>query len=461
MGLWRRAAGAGAHVEASSVGGAEAGVLDAPRASAPAMEKTGAPVFGARNLGLAATLFVAALVTLITLQARLGIPPLGVSSAPHYLYQAESFLRGRWDLTPPAPLHDTIQVGGKTYMVYPPFPALLMLPFVALFGAQTSDIFITTVISALNLPLLYLLLEQARVNGLTARSQRDNLIISLLLYFGSINLYLSLGGEVWFTAQIICLTCGLGSLLLALRRHYGWSAALLACAFFTRGTMALGFPLVIYLAWQDAGVEPALERFACSLWRRRPDWRAVPWRRLAPPGAVICGALALFLLRNALVFGSPFESGYGIQNQQDYPQITHGVYSLAYVSRNLLVEFFTFPHITFAGPFAITPQIDLIGVGIGMSVFATTPLFLLLFAHPGRFNGLRLALQITVALIVSETLLYATTGWYQFGSRYLFDAYPFAFLLLAMTRRRIDWLFIALGLFGLMINVAGAGQFWM
>ena len=419
-----------------------------------------APVFSRRNLIMAGALFCFALFTLVSLQLLFKISPLGISAAPHYIYQAESFLHGRWDLTPPGPLWDSIQLHGKTYIVYPPFPALVMLPFVAIFGAHTSDIFIATLIAALNLPLMYLLFEQVRFNGLTARSSKENLVISLLLYFGSINLFLSLGGEVWFTAQVICLAGALASLLLAFRRRYGWSAVLLGCAFFTRATLALGFPLILYLAWQDAGSDAAFERFARSLWLRRPDWKDIPWRRLIPPATVFVALVALYLLRNTLEFGSPLESGFGIQTQQRYPQITHGMFSIYYLPRNLVANFFDFPHVTFANPFALAPHISMLNGGVGVSVFLTTPLFLFLFTKNSRISGLRVALHITVALIVIETLLFSGTGWYQFGARYLFDAYPFAFLLLALNERRVDWRFIALGLVALPINFLGAYQFW-
>ncbi len=435
----------------------------APATSLDAAQAT-APVFHRRNVLLAIVLFVAALMTLLTLQAICGIAPFGVSAAPHYIYQAESFLQGRWNLVAPGPIFDTIHLHGKVYMVYPPFPALVMLPFVALFGAQTSDIFITAAVSALNLPLLYLLFEQARVNGLSRRTHRENLILALLLYFGSINLYLSLSGEVWFTAQILGLTCALASLLLALRRHFGWSAALMSCAFLSRGTLALGFPLILYLAWQNGGGAAELQRFARSVWRRIPDWwrlpHQIPWARLLPPLAVFAVAIALFLLRNALIFGSPLESGYDLMNQQNYPQITHGLYSLAYLKQNLVAEFFDFPRVTFANQYDLAPTINLVGDGMGLSVFLTTPLFLFLFARNQRFSSLRVALSLTIGLCVIQALLFCATGYYQFGARYLFDAYPFAFLLLALNERRVDWRFIALGVFGLVINALGARQFW-
>lgn len=434
--------------------------VQTPLVDTPTTPVAGAPLLNSRNVRMSVVLFCAALLTLFALQLVIGISPFGVSPAPHYIYQAMSFLHGRWYLTPPEPLFDTIRLHGKVYAVYPPFPALVMLPFVALFGAHTSDILITAVLSALNLPLLYLLFEQAQLNGLTRRSPRENLIISMLLYFGSINLYLSLGGEVWFTAQIICMTCALMSLLLAFRRHFGWSAALLGCAFFSRGTMALGFPLMLYLAWQDGGSEPALEQFARSIRRRCPEWSAIPWSRLAAPLAVCVGMVALFLLRNTLEFGSPLESGFGIQMRQNYPGITHGLYSLAYVPRNLMVNFFDFPRVTFANPYALNPILNLVGDGMGISVFVTTPLFLFLFSKNTRISPLRIALHLTIALFVIETLLYSWTGYNQFGARYLFDAYPFAFLLLALNERRVDWRFVLLGLFALPINAMGARQIW-
>jgi hypothetical protein len=57
-------------------------------------------------------------------------------------------------------------------------------------------------------------------------------------------------------------------------------------------------------------------------------------------------------------------------------------------------------------------------------------------------------------------LLFHASGWYQFGARYLFDGYAYAFLLLALTDVRVDWRFALLGILGVIINVLGAHQFW-
>ena len=53
------------------------------------------PVFGKRNLIIVASLFVAAFLSIIASEIAFHIPILGDSNAPHYVYQAESFLHGR------------------------------------------------------------------------------------------------------------------------------------------------------------------------------------------------------------------------------------------------------------------------------------------------------------------------------------------------------------------------------
>lgn len=419
-----------------------------------------------RNLIVAAVLFCCALLSLIGVEQILhsvaghAPGPFAVSRTPTLIWQANAFLHGRWDLQVSPKNTDIVVLHGKTYTIFPPFPALLLLPFVAIFGLQTSDVFFTSVCSALLLSFLFLLFEQVRANGLTHRSWRANALIAVLFYFGSIALWLSLGGELWFTAQVVAVMMTALSLLLAFRRHYGWSAVALACAFFSRGTLLVAFPFLFYLAWEDAGRDQLLERFAVSLWRRKPDWHAVPWRRLAAPAAVAMAMVVLFMLHNALLFGSPFESGYGIIIQQRYPGVKHGVFSLYYFPRDLLANFFTFPQVSFANPYNLRPTIDMVNGGNGLSVFFTTPLFLFLFWRNRAFSRPRAALWVTLGLMTVQILLFHWTGWITFGARYLFEAYPYAFVLLVLNEVRVDWRFVALGALGILINVAGAYQFW-
>lgn len=415
---------------------------------------------GRRSWIVAGALFCVALLSLLAFQSSFHIAPFGTSSAPHFVYQADAFLHGRWNISLPATVTDVVVINGKNYIVYPPFPALLLLPFVAIWGTATSDIFFTAVCSALSLSLLYLLFEQARANGLTRRNWLENAVIAALCYYGSITLWLSVGGEVWFTAHIVAAMMTLLSLLLGFRRRYTWSALALAGAFFSRGTLAAGFPLMLYLAWEDGGQARLLPRFARSLWRRRPDWSAVPWRRLAGPVAVTIAVVVLYCVHNALLFGSPLESGYIFTIRQHYQQITQGVFNIAYVPSNIILNFFSFPRVIMRGPFDRHPVVDMLNGGYGISVFFTTPLFLLLFWRNRTFSWLRTALWITIGLIVVQVLLFAAAGWLQFGARYLYEAYPYAFLLLVLNEVRLDWRFALLGVLGIAFNELGALQFW-
>lgn len=409
---------------------------------------------------MAGGLFFVALLSLLAFQSSFHIAHFGTSSAPHFVYQADAFLHGRWNINLPADVTDVVAINGKNYIIYPLFPALVFVPFVAIWGLATSDIFFTVVCSAISLSLLYLLFEQVRANGLTRRNWLENACIAALCYYGSITLWLSVGGEIWLTAHIVAVMMTLLSLLLGFRRHYTWSALALAGAFFSRGTLLAGFPLMLYLAWEDGGQPQLLPRFVRSLWRRRPDWSAVPWRRLAGPVAVTVAAAALYLAHNALLFGSPLESGYTFNIQQHYPEITQGVFNIAYVPGNIVLNFLSFPRVVMQGPFDRHPVVDMLNGGYGISVFFTTPLFLLLFSRNRTFSWLRAALWITIGLIVVQVLFFAAAGWLQFGARYLYEAYPYGFLLLVLNEVRLDWRFAVLGVLGIAFNELGALQFW-
>jgi hypothetical protein len=91
-----------------------------------------AEVFGRRNLIVVAVLFITALGVALLVEWLSGANISRISAQPQYIYQAESFLHGRWDLDLPAWWTDIVVLHGKHYIVYPPFPALLMMPFVAI-----------------------------------------------------------------------------------------------------------------------------------------------------------------------------------------------------------------------------------------------------------------------------------------------------------------------------------------
>ena len=436
------------------------GVLDggtAPlRTSAGARSRT----LTRTNAGIAAGLFVLALGVFFALQHAFGINSVGVSDAPHWLYQASAFLHGRWNVNLPTSVTDIRSWHGKDYLFYPPLPALVLMPLVAIWGLHTSDVLFTAVMSALNLSLLFLIFEQARTNGLSRRATWENVVWAILLYFGSIFLWLSLGGRVWFTSQMVTVTFVLLALWAALAHHYALGALCLGLAVLGRAPVVVTFIYIFYLAWEDAGRQPLLGRFLRSLWQRRPDWRAVPWQRILPVVGLCLAAVAAYAFRDYAMYGSPTETGYALTLKQDFPNFHGGVLSLTYMPTNFFEYFFTFPHVTVLSAIAGHLKVDMLNGSQTVGVFVTTPMFLLLFARNHTRKAIRAMLWLPIVLFLLSVLAFFANGYSEFGSRYLLEVYPFAFLMLVLSEVRTDWRVILLGAIAIAINVAGAYQFW-
>ncbi len=175
------------------------------------------------------------------------------SKAPHFVWQAEAFLHGQLALTSQPPnLNDWVFIpndhGGHWYVSFPPFPAVLMMPFVALFGLGFNDTVFTLAFAALNVALLYRLLRtlaETGEEGKDAKPASDHAWLSLLFGFGSLTWSCGIRGEVWFTAETIGVTLTLCYLLASCCRHPLLAGLFLACATITRTPLA--FSIVFFL----------------------------------------------------------------------------------------------------------------------------------------------------------------------------------------------------------------------
>jgi len=132
------------------------------------------------------------------------------SLAPHFVYLAESFLHGHLDLVHiPAPLYDLTPFEGRWYVSFPPLPALLMLPLVALRGLAVSDIAFSVVVGALNVALVYAVLARSgigdRRSGIGER--RAGIWLCALMGLGTPLWYCAALGSVWYTAHVVAVTC--------------------------------------------------------------------------------------------------------------------------------------------------------------------------------------------------------------------------------------------------------------
>ena len=369
------------------------------------------------------------------------------SHAPHFIYQADAWLHGQLHLrVHPPDENDWARVGDRWYVSFPPGPALLMLPGVALFGFEYVDVSFTVAFAALNVLLFFLLLERLRTAGDSPRSRGENAGLALLFAFGTVAFSCSVRGEVWFTAEVLGVT-GTCLYLLAAHRAAHPMLAGAAWSFATLTRTPLAFSIVFFAAEVIAGGGTLSEGA-----RRLDTWRdPARWRKVALFAAGALPLLAFAGYANWARFGSPTDFGHAHfwNNRVNADIRRYGLFSLHYLERQLHAAFTRMPRVE-NGHITYHPD--------GMSIFITTPLFALLL-WPRARPRLHLPLWLTVAATALPGFLYQNTGYVQFGYRFSLDYTPYLFLLLAVGARPMTWGFWALGLWGVAVNAWGALAF--
>jgi len=370
------------------------------------------------------------------------------SFAPHFVYQADAFLHGQLALTVQPPnFEDWARVADAWYVSFPPFPAVLMMPFVAIAGFQLNDVLFTVFFAGLNVALFFLVLELLRKGGDSARSQRENVWLALLFAFGTVNFYCSLRGEVWFTAEVIGVTMTCLYVLAAYRaRHPALAGLFFGAATLTRTPLLFsGIYFALELLMPNGKWEPE------ALRENRQELVGKGLRFLAP--AVAMGIP--MALMNYVRFGSFTDFGHDklFNNRVNADIQKWGLFNYHYLERNLHAAFTRLPVL------GSQPNQPPIGFDFdGMSLFVTTPLFILLL-WPLVKPRLHRLLWATVGLVAVPGFFYQNTGWRQFGFRFSLDYTPYLFMLLAIGGRRFNNWFWALGLAGVAVGIWGAIAF--
>ncbi len=352
--------------------------------------------------------------------------PRGVSPFPYYGYLADAFLHAQTSLRlRPPDVHDLSVVDGKTYLYWGPLPALLLLPFVALWGVRFSDVGFTVVLGALDVALVAALLRAA-VAGRWLRLDRVRRGALVACFaFGSVHCTLAPFGRVWFTGQLVGFAA-LGLAYLAAIRMRGALGALLA-------GLALSAALATRTHLILAGVWPAWALLSRATGARR---RAAVLGAGALP---VLATLALLGLYDQARFGSILESGIRFHRMGGAfveAHARHGLFSLHYLPRNVFYELLTYP---------LVPGFESLQGG---GLFWMTPLFLAAFwARRGPPGSVR-ALVVSILLTAVPILLVMGTGYVQWGPRYTLDFTVPLILLTAMglSRWRPRSIAVALGL---------------
>jgi hypothetical protein len=349
-----------------------------------------------------------------------------------FFYLAEAFLQGRtYLLFQPGP-YDVIIVDGRFFVPFAPFPAIALMPVVAILGAVTADQVesgINAALAAAGVGMGWWMVGRMGVKGLTDRAW-----LTVLFGFSTQVIWITTRGGVWHTGQLIATILTFACLIELWGARRAWLIGLLAgAAFLTRAPLAFAIPFYALLLM--------------------PSVREIPWRRWVWLAVGVAPSLVFFLAYNQVRFGSPFESGYALATLPEWleRQRQLGLFSLAHLPMNL--DYFLF-HLT-----TVVPEFPFFRPdGLGLSVLITSPG--LLYAVRADWRDRRAWWLAGAALLVLiPSLLYYGGGWLQYGYRYFMDSVPFVIALCASAaamRGRIGLGWRVLIVFGVIVMAMGA-----
>ena len=387
------------------------------------------------------------------------------SANNHYVHLAHAWLQGRLDIggDPPGTndwaCFDTVAhvpcpaghyaFSGpdaeryRWYVSFPPLPAVLLLPVVAIFGLGTLDALFWALVAGLAPTLLFIVLRFLRESGRSGRSQRDDLLVTTLFSVGSVYYFVAAQGTVWFAAHVVAaafvclyLLCSFGA------RRPGVAGLALGLAFLSR-------PVTLLLAGFFV-----LQAISSAREERRPSPGSAQHlpRTLAMFALPVAAAVAFAMWHNTARFGDPFEFGHSFLQVRWRSRIeTWGLFSMHYLPRNLAVFFLSMPWLIPSSPFVrITRH--------GLALWFTSP-NLLWSLGPKKLDATIVALWAAVLPTALCTLLYQNTGWVQFGYRFSLDYLPLLFVLVALSGRRFGAAFLSCAVFAIAVNTFGAVTF--
>jgi hypothetical protein len=330
---------------------------------------------------------------------------------------------------------------GHWFVPLPPFPAILMMPFIIALGVQAFN---TTTFSltmaATSAVIVYLILHQLIHSVWIKLSQPGAIWLTALFSFGSMYWFLSIDSRLWYFSQVVTVLFSGLAFLSALKKWSPWlTGFFLAAAILCRPD--------VFTLW------PAL--LAITIQQNLNGEKKIHWKEVIKWGVqsaipVIIGAGLLFSY-NYLRYGSFSDFEYGningavwiLQSVQKY-----GLFSTHFIASNLDLMFLTPPPLTTACGYFLTRN-------WGMSMFATTPAIIYLFRRL-KISWWTAGCWCSILLTIVVLSMYSNNGSQQYGFRYMLDfTIPIIMLIASNAGERISATLKTLVIASIFINYYG------
>ena len=269
----------------------------------------------------------------------------------HFALLAEAWLKGRLDLGGPPPAYtgnnDFAVYAGRTYVSFPQFPAVLLVPYVALAGSaeHTRDGLFFLALAGIAPAVLFLALDKLSRIRRSLRSERENIAFSLLFAIGTVYWFSAIQGTVWFAAHVV------GAALMAIYLYCSIEAAhpvgaglALGLGFATRTPLGFAFPLFLYEVYVASTSPTRTRRKRATAPRFGKAERRAFMDKLLPFAVPAALVLAILFWHNWRCFGDPFEFGHRYLSVHWRARMDKwGLESYHYLARNLGIVLTSLP----------------------------------------------------------------------------------------------------------------------
>ena len=405
----------------------------------------------------------------------------------HFVWQAEAFLDGRAAIRYPAfdgpdgrgndlfqDVLPTIgphgEPSGYALLPFPPLPAVVLMPFVAIWGLATDAQLVAAILGALDVAIAYWVLGRLPIG------REIRIASTIFLGLGTVLWYAAELGTTWYLAHVVAVgltLLAIGVALsadpvaaagdpdpetpprrwVALDRGQVLAGFLLGLACTARLTIVFGLPFFLFVG----GGGDRLRRGMSAL-----VGMAIP--------------IGLLLAYTYVTTGHLLNPGYEILYRVEtafYPQLGYradwAIEDPRYLLQNLPLLLAGPPTVLPAcGSGAVRALFDpacplVVPREVGMGLLLTSPAWLAAFASLRWWGRDRLVTgaAIAVGAIAVVDLMHFSQGWVQFGYRFSNDYAPFGLILLALALdagRRLRWLGYVL--IAVSIAIVGWGIVW-
>lgn len=359
----------------------------------------------------------------IAILLALIITSIIASGSQQFSDLANSFLHGHlYFLTPIGGVgQDPVYYHGKVFWDDGPFPAILLMPFVAVFSFFHTSFLQNYLQWLLVLGVLYFIYKLARILNY---SKQDSLILAFGFTLGSVFIGVAGIASSWLYAQVLTTFMLFWAFYEFYTRKRWWLIGIIcACIFMTRVTAA---PILIF--------------FALEIWQHKSKTSSNKIKAYLQLSVPFIIATAMLLLYNLFRFHNPFEGGYKYQliSPDSAESRSLGTFSLIHIPTNFYSAVLRGPLGLLRDNSSWTLKYPFIKNNpYGMSIFITSPYLLTLFtakwsSYDKRARNLLYATLISCLLVFS----YYGIGLDQYGYRYSLDFLPGLFLLFMIVYRK-------------------------